>query len=70
MIAIRRLQRVGPGGRLVVNHLGVADGTEVEVIVLVDDASGDRQRDDLLAAAEGSLEFWDNPIDDEAWKDA
>ena len=26
--------------------------------------------DDLLRAAEGSLAFWDNPVDDEAWNDA
>jgi hypothetical protein len=25
--------------------------------------------DDLLLAAEGSLEFWDNPADDEAWNE-
>lgn len=25
--------------------------------------------DDLLGAAEGSLGFWDNPADDEAWND-
>lgn len=26
--------------------------------------------DDLVAAAESSLAFWDNPIDDEEWNDA
>jgi len=26
--------------------------------------------DDLLAAAESSLDFWDNPYDDEDWNDA
>jgi len=26
--------------------------------------------DDLLAAAESSLGFWDNPFDDEDWNDA
>jgi hypothetical protein len=26
--------------------------------------------DDLLAAAESSLGFWDNPLDDEDWNDA
>lgn len=25
---------------------------------------------DLLKAAESSLSFWDNPVDDEAWNDA
>jgi len=26
--------------------------------------------DDLVAAAESSLGFWDNPYDDEGWNDA
>ena len=26
--------------------------------------------DDLLSAAESSLDFWDNPFDDEDWNDA
>ena len=26
--------------------------------------------DDLLAAAESSLSFWDNPLDDEDWNHA
>lgn len=26
--------------------------------------------DDLLKAAESSLAFWDNPVDDEVWNDA
>jgi hypothetical protein len=25
---------------------------------------------DLMAAAESSLDFWDNPLDDEDWNDA
>jgi hypothetical protein len=26
--------------------------------------------DDLLSASQGSLDFWDNPFDDEDWNDA
>lgn len=31
---------------------------------------GDESFADLMAAAEGSTGFWDNPLDDEDWNDA
>ena len=38
-------------------------GSRLVVFVLEADLS--RETDDLLAAAQSSLDFWDNPIDDE-----
>lgn len=39
------------------------------VSVLVTEKSADAF-DDLVAASTSSLEFWDNPYDDEDWNDA
>jgi hypothetical protein len=39
------------------------------VTVFVIEESGDRF-DDLMLAAQSSLDFWDNPLDGEDWNDA
>ncbi len=41
-------------------------GAHVTVFVI---ESGDTF-DDLISASESSLDFWDNPIDDEDWNNA
>jgi len=53
-------------GRVELN-LPVPAGEYVTVVVIPEPAD---TSDDLLAAAEGSLGFWDNPCDDEDWNDA
>lgn len=42
-------------------------GARVVVFVIEEPAD---TFDDLLAAAQSSLDFWDNPFDDEDWNDA
>ena len=42
-------------------------GSRVTVFVIEEPADA---FDDLVSAAQSSLEFWDNPFDDEAWNDA
>lgn len=42
-------------------------GAHVTVFVIETNNSG---FDDLLLASQGSLDFWDNPFDDEDWNDA
>lgn len=44
-----------------------APGARVVVFVI-----GEQQDDfsDLVLAAQSSLDFWDNPLDDEDWNDA
>ena len=42
-------------------------GSKVTVIVVQDE---DLAHADLLSAAESSLDFWDNALDDEDWNDA
>lgn len=53
-------------GRLSMPRLPLRRGTEVEVIIL-EQASDE---DELLQAAESSVSFWDNAVDDEVWNDA
>jgi hypothetical protein len=48
-------------------YVPVPAGEYVTVVVIPEPAD---TSDDLLAAAEGSLGFWDNPFDDEDWNDA
>jgi glutamine amidotransferase PdxT len=50
-----------------VASLIIPAGEYVTVVVISEPAD---TFDDLLAAAESSLGFWDNPCDDEDWNDA
>ena len=54
---------VGDGGRVVLTT-PLPTGTAVQVIVR-EPESGDFR--DLTEAAQSSLGFWDNPLDDEDW---
>ncbi|RIK28806.1 MAG: hypothetical protein DCC55_38440 [Chloroflexi bacterium] len=40
------------------------------VVFVIQEAPAEEAFDDLLAAAESSLAFWDNPLDDEDWNAA
>ena len=42
-------------------------GERIVIFVVKEDGGG---FDDLLEAAQSSLDFWDNPFDDEDWNDA
>ena len=42
-------------------------GSRVTVFVIEESADN---FDDLVSAAQSSLDFWDNPLDDEDWNDA
>jgi hypothetical protein len=66
MNALRLETRVRKDGRLRLPRLPLRPGTRVEVIILEQEADGE----DLLRAAESSLSFWDNPVDDEVWNEA
>jgi hypothetical protein len=57
---------VKDGGRLDL-EVPLAPGTHVTVVV-IESPNGDP--DDLVLASQSSLEFWDNPLDDEDWNDA
>jgi hypothetical protein len=68
MRAVKYEMKVNKRGKIVLPSLSLKQGTSVEVIVLVHDH--DEESTDLLAASGSSLDFWDNPIDDEVWNDA
>jgi hypothetical protein len=48
-------------------HVPFAPGARVVVFVVPEPQEG---LTDLVAAAESSLAFWDNPLDDEDWNNA
>jgi len=66
MNAVKLRTTVGKDGRVRLPRLPLRRGARVEIIILEAEAG----QDDLLKAAETSLSFWDNRIDDEAWNDA
>ena len=53
-------------GRVELN-VPLPPGAHVTVFVIA--GSGERF-DDLLSAAQSSLDFWNNPLDDEDWNNA
>jgi hypothetical protein len=67
MQALKYLTKVDRRGRIVLCEVPLKKGAPVEVIVLQREEGVE---DDLLRAAETSLRFWDNPVDDEVWNDA
>ena len=59
--------RIQKDGTLELKHLPFKKGMHVEVVLM------EREEDDLsdlLRASTTTLDFWDNPIDDEEWNDA
>ncbi len=66
MLAMRYVTKVDAEGEIALPRLQLKQGTPIEVIVLI----SEDESLDLLAASETSLDFWNNPIDDEVWNDA
>ncbi len=61
--------QVGAGGEIILPRLSLNQGTPVEIIVLVRDSDADDQ-EGLRQLAAKTMDFWDNPIDDEVWNNA
>lgn len=57
---------IGNDGKLEIN-VPLSAGTPVEIMILAPDP---REFSDLIAASGSSIDFWDNPLDDEDWNDA
>ena len=64
--ALKYETEVKPGGRV---ELEVPLEAGVAVTVLVIESTNGHFMD-LLSASHTSLEFWDNPLDDEDWNNA
>ncbi len=65
MQAIVHRVEVGSDGSVTVPPLSGAEGSIVEVIILLPES--DAAFDDLAAASRSSMDFWENSIDDEVW---
>ncbi|MDX6384660.1 MAG: hypothetical protein QOK48_2233 [Blastocatellia bacterium] len=65
-IALKYDTEIREGGRLDI-EVPLAPGVHVTVFV-IESPNGVGQ--DLLAASQSSLEFWDNPLDDADWNNA
>ena len=63
---LRYETEIKPGGRL---ELDVPLPAGVSVTVLVMESTNGHFQD-LLSASNSSLDFWDNPLDDEDWNNA
>ena len=67
MEALKFYVKVGEEGRIELPEFGKLKGRRAEIIILPLEEKEDIE--DLLMASESSLDFWDNPIDDEIWND-
>ena len=57
--------KIGEEGRIELPELEKLKGRRAEIIIL----PLEEEVKDLLMASESSLDFWDNPIDDEIWNE-
>ena len=65
MEALKFYVKIGKDGKIDLPELEKLKGRRAEVIILPLDVEEDIE--DLLMASESSLDFWNNPIDDEIW---
>ena len=65
MEALKFYVKIGEEGRIELPELGKLKGRRAEIIIL----PLEEEVKDLLMASESSLDFWDNPIDDEIWNE-
>jgi hypothetical protein len=66
MEALKFYVKIGDEGRIELPELGKLKGRRAEIIIL---PLEEEDVGDLLMASESSLDFWDNPIDDEVWNE-
>lgn len=66
LMAMKYEAEVGIAGKLEL-QVPLAAGDRVVVFVIPESAESFQ---DLATAAQSSLDFWDNPLDDEDWNDA
>lgn len=65
MNALKYHSVVQENGTIQLPAVPLPKGSRVEVIILREEESLE-----MMQAAESSLKFWDNPIDDAIWNDA
>ena len=67
MEALKFYVKIGEEGGIKLPELGKLKGRRAEIIILP--LEEEEEVKDLLMASESSLDFWDNPIDDEIWNE-
>ncbi|MDO9288905.1 MAG: hypothetical protein Q7T83_08950 [Thermodesulfovibrionales bacterium] len=65
MNALKYHSVVQENGTIKLPAVPLPKGSKVEVIILPEEESFE-----MIQAAESSLKFWDNPIDDAVWNNA
>ena len=65
MNAVKYHSVVKENGTIELPKLPFPKGAKVEVIILPDEETFE-----MMQAAESSLKFWDNPVDDAIWNNA
>lgn len=68
MEALKFYAKISEEGRIELPELGKLKGRRAEIIVIP--LVEEEEFGNLLMASESSLDFWDNPIDDDIWNDA
>lgn len=69
MQALKYKAEVGAEGEIILPRLRLDQGTSVEIIVLVREPEREDQEGFRRLAAK-TMDYWDNPIDDEVWNNA
>lgn len=69
MQALRYEAEVGAEGEVMLPRLRLDQGTPVEIIVLVREPEAEDDQGIRQLAAK-TMDFWDNPVDDEVWNNA
>ncbi len=69
MKALTYKAKVGAEGEVTLPRLSLNPGTPLEIIVLVREPEGEDQ-EGLRALAAKTMDYWNNPIDDEIWNNA
>ena len=66
MRAFKYHAEVKENGTVELPKLPFKKGEKIEIIILPES----EESFDLMSASESSLNFWDNPVDDEIWNNA
>lgn len=69
MQALTYNAKVGAEGEVTLPRLHLNPGTPLEIIVLVREPDSEGQ-EELRALAAKTMDYWDNPVDDEVWNNA
>ncbi len=69
MQALKYKAEVGAEGEITIPRLLLDQGTAVEIIVLVRESESEDQEGFRRLAAK-TMDYWDNPVDDEVWNNA